>query len=216
VAYLVGQKEFFSIAFAVTPDVLIPRPDTETLVVALLAAIKERPRPRVVDVGTGSGCIALACAKVHETAVVTAIDVSEPALVVARRNAQALGLAHRVEFRRGDLLEPVAADDAFDAIVSNPPYIATHVIADLDASVRDFEPMRALDGGPDGLDVVRRLIAGAAPKLKPGGVLLLEIGSDQEAPVRALIEGRPGLTLAPTIRDHAHRPRVLKAVKDAR
>ena len=163
------------------PAVLIPRPDSEFVVVEFLAAAQGRSRrPACVDVGTGSGCLALACAQQHKTARFVAIDVSPEALAVAEANAETLGLADRVEFRQGDLLDPVAGEGPFDVIVSNPPYIPTDVIPTLEPGVRDYEPHLALDGGDDGLRVVARLIAEAVPLLKPGGHLILEIGSDQE------------------------------------
>lgn len=211
VAYLVGRKEFFSLPLKVTPAVLIPRPDTETAVVAALECLKLIPSPRVVDVGTGSGALALAIAKRQESARVIAIDVSPEALAVARENAESLGLADRVEFREGDLLAPVAEDPPFDLIVSNPPYIPTADIAGLEPGVRDFEPHAALDGGEDGLRIVARLIERAAPRLVPGGSLVLEIGSAQEAPVREMIGAAKGWTIAPTIRDAANHPRVIRA-----
>jgi release factor glutamine methyltransferase len=211
VAYLVGRKEFFSLPLAVSPAVLIPRPDTETAVVEFLEQIKGREDVLAVDVGTGSGCIALACASHHKTARFFATDISAEALAVAEANAAKLGLADRVAFRRGDLLAPVAAEGPFDAIVSNPPYIPTTVIPTLEPGVRDYEPHAALDGGPDGLRVVARLIAAAVPLLKSGGHLILEIGAVQEAPVRALIAAQPALELAPTIRDFANHPRVVRA-----
>lgn len=213
VAYLVGRKEFYSLPLTVTPAVLIPRPDSEFVVVEFLALTKALEGPRAVDVGTGSGCLALACAHHHKTARFVAVDISAEALDVATANAEALGLADRVEFRQGDRLEPVAGDSPFDAILSNPPYIPTNVIPTLEPGVRLYEPHQALDGGEDGLRMVASLIAAAAPLLKPGGYLILEIGSDQEAPVRALIEAEPALELAPTVRDHANHPRVVHATK---
>ncbi len=213
VAYLVGRKEFFSIPLAVGPAVLIPRPDTETAVVEALEQLKGREAPAVVDVGTGSGCIALAIAKNHKTARVFALDLSPEALAVARTNAETLGLADRVEFREGDLLAPVSVDGPFDLIVSNPPYIPSEILPSLEPGVRDFEPRLALDGGPDGLRVVARLIAEAPGLLRPGGSLILEIGSAQEGPVRDLIAARPEFALAPTVRDAANHPRVVRAVR---
>jgi release factor glutamine methyltransferase len=213
VAYLVGKKEFFSLPLAVSRAVLIPRPDTETLVVEFLTRFKTREGVNAVDVGTGSGAIALACLGHHATARFAAIDLSREALAVARSNAEALKLSDRVTFHEGDLLAPVAHAGPFDAILSNPPYIPTGAIADLDVGVRDFEPRQALDGGPDGLRVVARLIDEAAPLLAPRGVLLIEIGSDQEKPVRALLEARPELDLAPTVRDAANHPRVVAAAR---
>ena len=211
VAYLVGHKEFFSIALQVSPAVLIPRPDTETAVVEALERLKGLILPKVVDVGTGSGCLALAIAKHHPSAKVIAIDISRDALDVARSNATKLGLADRVEFREGNLLACVVNDGPFDLIVSNPPYIATSEIAHLEPGVRDYEPRLALDGGDNGLRIVARLIEQAAPLLALGGHLILEIGSDQEAPVRELIANQPGWTLSPTIRDAANHPRVVRA-----
>ena len=211
VAYLVGKKEFYSLALAVSPAVLIPRPDSEFVVVEALNRLKGLASPRVVDVGTGSGCLALAIAHQHKSARLVAIDISPEALAVATGNAARHGLGDRVEFREGDLLAPVAGEGPFDAIVSNPPYIASDAIAGLDPGVALYEPRLALDGGPDGLRVVDRLIAEASPLLKVGGYLLLEIGSDQEAPVRALIEVRPEFRLSPTVRDSGNHPRVIVA-----
>lgn len=213
VAYLVGRKEFFSLPLTVSPAVLIPRPDTETVVVEFLALMKDHESPRAVDVGTGSGCIALACLSRHPSARFVAIDLSPDALAVARGNAERLDLASRVDVREGDLLEPVRSDGPFDAILSNPPYIPTDDIPGLEPGVRDHEPHTALDGGPDGLRIVARLISAAPALLRPGGHLILEIGSAQEAPVRALIEAEPTLELAPTIRDAANHPRVVRAVR---
>src|SRR5512135_2226189 len=213
VAYLVGRKEFYSLPLSVSPAVLIPRPDTEFVVVEFLAVMKGVPSPRAVDVGTGSGCLALACAHQHTSAHFVALDLSPEALAVAESNARALGLADRVAFRQGNRLEPVAGDDPFDAIVSNPPYIPTAVIPTLEPGVRDYEPHLALDGGADGLQVVAPLIAESVPLLKPGGHLILEIGSDQEEPVRSLIAAHPEFKLAPTVRDHANHPRVVRATR---
>lgn len=215
VAYLVGKKEFFSLSLSVSPDVLIPRPDTETVVVTFLELFKGRESPVAVDVGTGSGCIPLACVSRHPSVRFHAIDLSEAALAVARRNADALKLSERVTFHQGDLLEPAASLGPFDAIVSNPPYIATATIPTLDVGVRQYEPHLALDGGEDGLRVVSRLIEQAAPLLKAGGHLILEIGSDQERSVRDLISAQASLELHPTIRDAANHPRVVRATKRA-
>jgi release factor glutamine methyltransferase len=213
VAYLVGRKEFYALTLHVSPAVLIPRPDTETLVAEFLTLFKGHPGPLAVDVGTGSGAIALACASQHRTARLVATDRSAEALDVARANANRLQLADRVAFREGDLLAPARPDAPFDAILSNPPYIPTDVIPTLEPGVRDHEPHLALDGGPDGLAVVRRLVEQAAPLLRPGGHLLLEIGTAQEAPVRDLIAARPALELAPTVKDAAGHPRVVRATR---
>lgn len=213
VAYLVGRKEFFSLTLKVSPAVLIPRPDTETVVVEFLALFKGVEDVRAVDVGTGSGAIALACVHQHRSARFVATDLSVEALEVARTNAEKLKLGDRLEFRQGDLYAPVEGEPKFDAIVSNPPYIATEDIATLEPGVRDHEPRQALDGGIDGLDVVARLIRGAPERLRPGGHLILEIGTEQEGPVRALIEEQEALTLFPTVKDAANHPRVIRATR---
>jgi release factor glutamine methyltransferase len=213
VAYLVGRKEFYSLPLTVSSAVLIPRPDSEFVVVEFLSLTKTIEAPRAVDVGTGSGCLALACASRHKTARFVAIDISPGALAVAEANARTHNLLDRIEFRSGNRLEPVAGDEPFDLILANPPYIPTDVIPTLEPGVRDFEPHLALDGGSDGMRMVAPLIIEAIPLLKPGGHLILEIGSDQEAPVRALIASQPLLKLAPTIRDHANHPRVIRATR---
>jgi release factor glutamine methyltransferase len=213
VAYLVGRKEFYSLPLRVTPDVLIPRPDSEFVVVEFLALTKSMESLRAVDVGTGSGCLALACAHQHKSARFVAIDLSPDALAVAEANAIALNLADRIDFRLGNLLEPVADDGLFDVILSNPPYIPTSVIPTLEPGVRLYEPYMALNGGDDGLRVVAPLVAESAARLRPGGHLILEIGTDQELPVRDLIASQGGWDLAPTVRDHANHPRVIRATR---
>lgn len=187
VAYLVGHREFFSLEFEVDRDVLIPRPDTETLVVEALALLKGQERPRVLDLGTGSGCIAVAIAANHRGAIVTAVDASEAALAVAARNAKRHSVVGRIEFRHGDLFAPVARDEPFDLIVSNPPYVPAAEIKRLAPDVRDHEPHAALDGGADGLDVIRRIAAGTAPHLVPRGWLLVECSPEQTAEVSDLL-----------------------------
>jgi release factor glutamine methyltransferase len=213
VAYLVGRKEFYSLPLSVTPAVMIPRPESEFVVVEYLELTRHLDSPRAVDVGTGSGCLAIASAHHQPRARFIAIDVSEPALEVARRNASVLGVADRIDFRQGALLAPVAGLEPFDAIISNPPYIPTHIIEQLEPGVRDYEPRQALDGGPSGVDLVARLIEQSVALLKPGGHLILEIGSDQEESVRSLIQSQSQLKLAPTVRDHAMHARVIRATK---
>jgi release factor glutamine methyltransferase len=211
VAYLVGRKEFFSLEFEVGPAVLIPRPDTETLVVEALRLAREVPEPSVLDIGTGSGAIPVAVAKRHSGAKVTATDVSPDALAVARRNAAKHGLGERVRFLAGDLFEPIPTEERFDFILSNPPYIPREDIPALPVGVRDYEPHLALDGGPGGYAVFDRLIDEATRHLKPGGYLIVEIGSPQEGHARQRIEAYPGYDLGPTIKDGAGHPRVLRA-----
>jgi release factor glutamine methyltransferase len=211
VAYLTGVRDFYLLPFEVTPAVLVPRPDTETLVAEALAVLKPLTAPTVLDLGTGSGCIAVSVAHQKKDARVTAVDISAEALQVARRNATRHGVADRVEFLHGDLFAPLPAGATFDLVVSNPPYIAPHEFATLPPDVRDHEPRAALDGGPDGLDFYRRIAAGVGPFLKPGGRLLVEIGATQEADVRAILGGRPELEVGPTLRDLAKLPRVVTA-----
>jgi release factor glutamine methyltransferase len=182
-AYLTGRHEFFGLALAVTPAVLDPRPDTETLVEWALACLDDEalPAPRVLDLGTGSGAIALAIAHARPAARVCAVDLSEAALAVARGNGERLGLA--VQWRLGRWFEPVA-DERFDLIVSNPPYLADD---DPHLPALRHEPRRALCAGADGLDDLRHLCATAPRHLAPGGWLLLEHGHDQSDAVADLL-----------------------------
>lgn len=183
IAYLTGTREFYGRAFAVTPDVLIPRPDTELLVERALARIPPGETMDVLDLGTGSGCIAITLALERPAAHVTAVDRSAQALAVARRNAGALGA--QVEFLASDWFAALAGR-RYDLIVGNPPYIATADPHLARGDVR-FEPLSALAAGSDGLDDLRRLIGTARVHLKPGGVLLLEHGYDQAEAVRSLL-----------------------------
>jgi release factor glutamine methyltransferase len=210
VAYLVGQREFFQLNLDVTPDVLIPRPETELVVLEALRVLKGKAAPRVLDVGTGSGCIALAIAHQAKNVQATAVDISASALAVAKRNADKHGLSSRVRFLESDLFAKLGGEK-FDLIVSNPPYIAAGEFAGLAKDVRDFEPRLALDGGPDGLDIYRRLIAAAPAQLEPEGSLLLEIGAGQEAPVRELIAAQGRFGTIVTHRDGQKLPRVLES-----
>jgi release factor glutamine methyltransferase len=211
VAYLVGNRGFYTLDFEVTPAVLIPRPDTETLVLEALTWLKPFREPAVLDLGTGSGCIAVTIAHEKKDARVTATDVSPDALEVARRNAACHGVAERVTFLQGDLFAPLSSGAAFDLVVSNPPYIAHHEFAELQREVRDHEPRGALDGGADGLAFYRRIAAGVGAFLKPGGRLLLEIGSTQDADVRAILAGQPELEVGPTLKDLVGHTRVVSA-----
>ncbi len=184
VAYLTGHKEFWSLDLAVDARVLIPRPDTETLVEVALDVLAIDVDAQVADIGTGSGAVALAIAKQRPRAQVTATDLSDDALNVARANATQLGL--NVTFRSGNLLASIPSDARFHLIVANLPYIPSADIPGLAPEVRS-EPMRALDGGADGLDLVRRLITSAPAHLHEGGVLALEIGAGQADATVALM-----------------------------
>lgn len=211
VAYLVGRKEFFALNFEVNKSVLIPRPESEFVVMECLKLAKDFPEPRVLDIGTGSGNIAVAVAQQNPRSKVTAIDVSPEALAVAKRNAAQYQVSERIRFLQGDLFSALSRDERFDFILSNPPYIAEEDLSQLPAGVRDYEPRLALDGGPGGYRVFDRLIAEAGQFLAPGGYLIVEIGAPQEAPARQKIMARPGYKLAPTIQDYSGHPRVLQA-----
>ncbi|QEL14346.1 peptide chain release factor N(5)-glutamine methyltransferase [Limnoglobus roseus] len=207
-AYLVGVREFYLLPFEVTPAVLIPRPDTETLVDAAIDFLKKRPTPTALDVGTGSGCVAVSLANAVKAATVTAADVSPDALAVAKRNAKRNGVADRVQFLNGNLFSPLSAGTSFDLIVSNPPYIPPVEIETLMPEVKDHEPRIALDGGTDGLAFYRRLSAESGRWLKPGGGLMVEIGHTQADAVRNLFESA-GFQVGKTIKDRGGRPRVV-------
>jgi release factor glutamine methyltransferase len=212
VAYLIGSREFYLLSFEVNPAVLVPRPDTETLVLEALNRLKPLSAPSVLDIGTGSGCIAISLAHQKKDARVTAIDISPDALEVAKRNAAKHGVADRMTFLQGDLFAPLPGS-TFDLIVSNPPYITQSELATLTPDVRDHEPRLALDGGPDGLAFYRRIAKDVGPFLKTGGSLLLEIGYTQDEAVRNLLAEQPGLELGPTLKDAAGHPRVVCAKK---
>lgn len=209
-AYLTGRRDFYMLSFEVNPAVLIPRPDTETLVVAALDALKGVATPRILDLGTGSGCVAVSLAHTLKTAGVTATDISPDALDTARRNAAAHAVADRIVFLQGDLFAPLPPAASFDAVVSNPPYIAPSEFPGLAVEVRDHEPRVALDGGPDGLAFYRRIAADAPTVLRPGGSLLVEIGSTQADAVMELFRAA-GLTNVALTRDGSALPRVVGA-----
>lgn len=211
VAYLVGRKEFFSLEFEVNPSVLIPRPETECLVDDCLRLLRDREGPRILDLGTGSGCLAVAVAWKHKSAQVTAIDLNPEALAVASRNAVKHGVSDRIRFLEGDIYSPLSTEEQFDVILSNPPYIRHDDLPKLSATVRDYEPRLALDGGADGFAVFDRLLEGAGEHLTPGGYLIVELALGQEAEARRRVEIRRGFALAPTLRDGEGRARILRA-----
>jgi release factor glutamine methyltransferase len=209
VAQLTGAREFWSLPLEVTRDVLVPRPETETLVEAALALAGERgPELRVLDVGTGSGAVALALAKELPAAQLTATDVSPEALAVAARNAERLALGDRVRFACGPLYAPVAGE-RFDLVVSNPPYLAEAEAASL-APELGFEPRAALFAGPRGDEVLVARVEGAGAVLAPGGGFALEIAPDQAGGIRALCAER-GLEEVRVVQDLAGRARVVAA-----
>jgi len=207
VAYITGRKEFFGLTFAVSPAVLIPRPDTEVLVEAALRRLQGRDNLLLADVGTGSGAIIVSLLHKLPAARGVGTDISSDALAVAADNAARLGVADRAEFYRGDLFVPLTGR-VFDAIVSNPPYIAAKDLAGLDPEL-GYEPRAALAGGADGLYFYRRLVSGAAAILKPDGFLAVEVGAGQAGPVAALAVPARGLTAAEGIKDYAGGERVV-------
>jgi release factor glutamine methyltransferase len=209
--HLTGRQEFWSLPFRVTPAVLIPRPETEHLVEALLR-LPLPSEPLLLDLGTGSGCLAVAAARERPGARVLATDISEEALVVARENAALNGVASRITFLAGDLFAPLEGrglERALDAILSNPPYIGERDLADLPPEVRDHEPRLALSPGPDALAAHRRIASIAAAWLRPGGHLIVEIGFGQEDALRGVYGHAPGLEMGEVRPDLAGIPRVL-------
>jgi release factor glutamine methyltransferase len=192
--YITGRQEFYGLEFEVTSDVLIPRPETELLVEAALELLKGAASPLVCDVGTGSGCIAVALLHERGDARCLALDISPEALRVAGRNAERHGVGDRMLRLASDCLEALGAEEyadlRFDLVASNPPYVAEADVVSLQREVRDHEPRVALTPGGDGLSVIRRLLSEAPRRLKPGGHLLLEIGFDQHEQVAALINPR--------------------------
>jgi release factor glutamine methyltransferase len=186
IQYITGETEFYGLPFGVTPDVLIPRPETEHLVEQVVRLAANFAEPRIVDIGTGSGAICIALAHQLRHAVVTAIDLSECALSIARENAERNGVAERICFLRGDLLSPVTGGQ-FDLIVSNPPYVPETDKPTLSVEVRYHEPALALFAGSDGLGIYRRLIPAACAALAPGGFIALEIGYGQQTAIDNLL-----------------------------
>jgi len=213
VAYLVGRRDFYSLSFRVTPDVLIPRPETEFLVMALLDLARGRPDGdslTICDVGTGSGVIAVCAAKHLPGARVVAIDVSRPALEVARENVRAHGVEDRVESVESDLLAAVPAERRFDFVVSNPPYVTRAEMELLAPEVRDFEPHAALLAGDRGTEVIESLIPQAAEHLRPGGHLLVEINPVLHDAVQSLLAADNRFEPGPPVKDLARLPRVVQ------
>lgn len=211
VAYILGEREFWGRVFRVDRRVLVPRPDTETLVEAALDRTRHVSMSmRALDLCTGSGCVAITLAKERPTSAVYATDASEDALAVARENALRLG-AYNVALRAGDLYGAVDASLRFDLITANPPYIARGEVATLMQDVRDFEPRLALEAGEDGLDVIRRVVSGAPAHLAPGGLLAVEVGAGQAPAVGELFHAA-GFDAIELRRDYARIERVVSGV----
>jgi release factor glutamine methyltransferase len=206
VCYIIGVREFWSMDFEVSPAVLIPRPDSETLVEEALRVLKASPPRRLIDLGTGSGCLIISLLKEWPESRGVAVDISPEALAVARRNAERHGVADRIEFIHGDLAGPF--EGRFDLVISNPPYIADAVIDSLDLDVRGFEPHLALKGGPEGLDVVRRLGAALHAMLAPGAPAIIEIGYDQGESAAQALQNQ-GLLVTRIVKDLGANDRVV-------
>ena len=208
-AYIRGKQEFWSREFDVTPEVLIPRPESELIVEELINLLPvdapALPR-RVADIGTGSGCIAVSVAAERPYVHVVATDISRAALDVARRNAEAAGVAARIEFVECAYLS--GATGPFDFILANPPYISESEYEELAPEVREYEPQMALLAGEDGLRDIRQIVDVAAARLKPGGTLFMEIGHTQGDRLAALVKGLPSLTLSRISTDLQRIPRV--------
>jgi release factor glutamine methyltransferase len=187
--YITGRQEFFGLEFEVTPDVLIPRPETELIVEETIRVVERHhiAHPVIVDAGAGSGCIAVALARELAEARVVAIDISESALRVARRNAARHGLGDRIGFIASDLLEALAEEEFADFILSNPPYVSEEEMPSLQREVRDWEPRLALTDSNDGLSFYRRLLKDAPSRLKPGGYLICEMGYKQSERISAMV-----------------------------
>lgn len=208
-AYILGEREFWSLSFRVTPDTLVPRPDSETLIEAALAHVAERHRPlRILDLGTGSGCLLLALLSELPAASGVGVDLSAAALAVARDNAFVLGLADRAAWVQGNWSDAICG--TFDLVVANPPYVAEAELSRLAPEVAQFEPRLALNGGPDGLDGLRALVPCLARLGNPDSIILIEIGADQAAPAWALLVNH-GLQDVKAIKDLSGNSRCMAA-----
>jgi release factor glutamine methyltransferase len=213
VAYLVGFREFFGLDFEVEPGVLIPRPDTESLVMTALEIANKLPSPRILDVCTGTACVPVAIAANCAAAALTAIELDSQVHGIAQRNIEKHELTDRITLLQGDLFSPLAGDASFDVITANPPYVTDEEMNTLQPDVRLHEPELALRGGTDGLDIVRRLIPEAAGHLTDDGALLLEIGEQQGNAVVQLFAASNQYEPAQIVKDLGGRSRVVWAKK---
>jgi len=217
VAYLVEEKEFYSIPLRVTPAVLIPRPETELLVLAAIdfARARQDSSPlELCDVGTGSGAVSIAIAKNVDDCRVTAVDISPDALAVAKFNVAKHGLEDRIELVKSDVMESIASERTFDLIVSNPPYVTEAEMKELPVDVGGYEPHTALSGGEDGLDVIRRLISQSEKRLRSGGELLFELSPMIHDAAICLFEGNDAWRVEPTMKDDARLNRIVRVVRN--
>ncbi len=209
--HLLGNTEFYGLPFHTSSDALIPRPETETLVEVVLNQLKNCTNPRILDIGTGSGIIAITLSKLLTGSQVIATDISRKALHLARQNAHLNGVSDRISFLQTDLLTPFTKPESFHAILSNPPYIPSPAIDALQPEVRDCDPRLALDGGNDGLDFYRKIIPASISLLVPGGLLALEIGHDQADAVTQRLNRQSGLIHIATHTDLGGYPRAVLA-----
>jgi len=209
--HLLGNTEFYGLPFHTSPDALIPRPETETLIEVTLDQLNTCTNPRILDIGTGSGIIAITLCKALPESHVIATDISRKALRLASQNAHLNGIADRISFLQTDLLTPFAKPESFHAILSNPPYIPSNAIDALQPEVRNCDPRLALNGGCDGLDFYRKIIPASIPLLAPGGLLALEIGHDQADAIIQLLNRQMGLTHIATHTDLGGYPRAVLA-----
>ncbi len=215
VAYLTGKASFYNFQLHVSPDVLIPRPETEGLVVTGLDFLKELNRPsRVLDLCSGSGCISLALAKNNQECNITAADISPGAIAIAQKNIELLDLNNRITLTESNLFESISDSPPFDLIVSNPPYVCEPDYETLDSNVRDYEPKLALVAGEDGLDIIRMILSQAEPYLAKGGGLMMEIGYNQADTVTQLMESSGYLSQIETQLDFQGHRRIVQARKD--
>jgi len=216
--YLVGHQEFYSLNFFVGPEALIPRPETELLVEHVIQWAQNRSkRLEICDMGTGSGCIAVTLAKHIPDAVIYATDISGDALNLARKNAKLHGVSAKITFLKGDLYQPLleyGLTNKLDAIVSNPPYIPSADLKNLQKEIRDFEPLVALDGGKDGLEFYRKIILGSSRFLKPSGLLALEMGFDQGTRVVGIARKLNIFKSIEIKKDYSNKDRIFLAVRN--
>lgn len=213
VAYITGRREFWSLNLDTQRGVLIPRPETETLVEYALKVLTGAVTPLVLDMGSGTGAIALALARERPDATIVAVDINPRAAQLTRDNARKLDCSDTVHCVVGDLFPCLRDREAFDVICSNPPYIPTAVVGTLAPEIAGYEPNQALDGGPDGLDYIRLLARGTGSRIKPGGRLIVEIGDEQGHEARAILQGDGGLSDVHVLEDLAGKPRVVTGTK---
>lgn len=209
-ALITGTKEFWSIPLRIIPGVLIPRPETELLVEVVAAQIKNLPSPALLEIGTGSGAVAIALARECPHAHILATDIHVPGLNTAAVNARNAGVAQGIGFVASNFFDALRPGQMFDVICSNPPYVPSGVIDTLEPEIVNFEPRRALDGGPDGLDVIRLLAENSGRFLREQGALILEIGDEQEEAVQEILSLRGALRNIQILRDLSGKPRVVK------